>query len=92
MGGKYAIDLHKNGIDYITYLIGKLPANTKYVYYICTTSAQRLRSWSNIVQMLYKCFVFAGCYEDATSMLTDRYNHCSNPSSVGLSRDTSALI
>ena len=24
---------------------------------ICTTSAQRLRRWSNIVQMLYKCFV-----------------------------------
>ena len=24
----------------------------------CTTSAQRLRRWSNIVQMLYKCFVF----------------------------------
>ena len=22
--------------------------------------AQRLRRWSNIVQMLYKCFVFAG--------------------------------
>ena len=27
-------------------------------YNICTTSAQRLRRWSNIVQMLYKCFVF----------------------------------
>ena len=26
-----------------------------------TQSAQRLRSWTNIVQMLYKCFVFAGC-------------------------------
>ena len=36
------------------------PANTKHLYNICTTSAQRLRRWSNIVQMLYKCFVFTG--------------------------------
>ena len=35
------------------------PANTKHLYNICTTSAQRRRRWSNIVQMLYKCFVFA---------------------------------
>ena len=35
------------------------PANTKHLYNICTTSAQR-RRWSNIVQMLYKCFVFTG--------------------------------
>ena len=35
-------------------------ANTKHLYNICTTSAQLLRRWSNIVQMLYKCFVFAG--------------------------------
>ena len=34
------------------------PANTKLLYNICTTSAQRLRRWSNIVQMFYKCFVF----------------------------------
>ena len=27
---------------------------------MCTTSAQRLRRWSNIVQMWYKCFVFTG--------------------------------
>ena len=33
------------------------PANTKHVYNICTTLAQRLRRWSNIVQLLYKCFV-----------------------------------
>ena len=32
----------------------------KHLYNICKTSAQRLRRWSNIVQMLYKCFVFAG--------------------------------
>ena len=33
-------------------------ANTKHLYNICTTSAQRLQYGSNIVQMLYKCFVF----------------------------------
>ena len=32
------------------------PVNTKHLYNICTTSAQRLRRWSNVVQMLYKCF------------------------------------
>ena len=32
-------------------------ARTKHLYNICTTSAQRLRCWSNIVQILYKCFV-----------------------------------
>ena len=36
------------------------PANTKHFYNICTTSAQRLRRWSNIVQMPYNCFVFTG--------------------------------
>ena len=36
------------------------PANTKHLYNISSTSAQRFRRWSNIVQMLYKCFVFAG--------------------------------
>ena len=37
-----------------------LPANTKHLHNNCTMSAQRLRRWSNIVQLLYKCFVFAG--------------------------------
>ena len=32
-----------------------IPANTKHLYNICSTSAQRLCRWSNIVQMLYKC-------------------------------------
>ena len=36
------------------------PANTKHLYNTCTTSAQRLRRWSNIVQMLYNCLVFPG--------------------------------
>ena len=33
---------------------------TKHLYNICPILAQRLRRWSNIVQMLYQCFVFAG--------------------------------
>ena len=28
-----------------------------HLYNICTTLAQRLRRWSNIVQMVYNCFV-----------------------------------
>ena len=36
------------------------PANTKHLYNICTTLVQRLRRWSNIVHMLYKCFVVTG--------------------------------
>ena len=36
------------------------PGSTKHFYYICTMLAQRLRRWSNIVQMLCKCFVFSG--------------------------------
>ena len=35
------------------------PANTKHLYSICTTPAQRLRR-CNIAQVLYKCFVFTG--------------------------------
>ena len=36
------------------------PVNTKHLYSICTMLDQRLRRWSDVVQMLYKCFVFAG--------------------------------
>ena len=35
-------------------------ANTKHLYNIGTQPAQRLRRWSNTVQMFYKCFVFIG--------------------------------
>ena len=47
-----------------------LPVNTKHLHNICTTSAQRLRRWSNIVQMLYKCFVFTG-YTVMSAILFD---------------------
>ena len=43
----------------ITYM-PKASINTKHLYNICTTSVQRLRRWSNIVHILYKCFVFTG--------------------------------
>ena len=39
------------------------PADIKHLHNICTTSAQRLRRWSNIVQMLCKCFVLLGLEE-----------------------------
>ena len=44
------------GIDILNYI----PGTTNHFYKICTTLAQRLWRWTNIVQMLYKCFVFAG--------------------------------
>ena len=37
-----------------------VPANTKHLYNIYTTSAQRRRRWAGVAQILYKCFVFAG--------------------------------
>ena len=34
------------------------PANTKHLYNMFTTSAQRLERWSSIIRMLYKWVVF----------------------------------
>ena len=36
------------------------PVHTKHLYNICTMLDQRRRRWAGIVQMSYKCFVFAG--------------------------------
>ena len=36
------------------------PANTTHLYNICTMLDQRRRRWADVVQMLYKCVVFAG--------------------------------
>ena len=36
------------------------PANTKHLHNICTMLGQRRIRWADVVQMLYKCFVFAG--------------------------------
>ena len=32
---------------------GAYQANTKHLYNICTMSAQRLRRWADVVQMLH---------------------------------------
>ena len=36
-----------------------IPANTKHLYNFCRTLDQRRRRWADVVQMLYKCFLFA---------------------------------
>ena len=36
------------------------PVNTKHLYSICTMLDQRRKRWADVVQMLYKCFVFTG--------------------------------
>ena len=40
--------------------VHSMPVNTKHLWNICTMLDQRRRRWANIVQMLNKCFVFAG--------------------------------
>ena len=35
------------------------PVNTKHLYNNFTMLDQRRRRWADVVQMLYKCFVFA---------------------------------
>ena len=37
-----------------------IPVNTKKLYNICRMLDQRRRRWTDVAQMLYKCFVFAG--------------------------------
>ena len=39
---------------------GALPLNTTHLHNICTMLVQRRRRWADVVQMLYKCCVFAG--------------------------------
>ena len=41
-------------------IILQLTANTKHLYIVRTMLNQRQRRWADVVQMLYKCFVFAG--------------------------------
>ena len=52
----WAVIRHAMGGNYYT----EYPANTKHLYNICTKLDQRRRRWADVVQMLYKCFVFAG--------------------------------
>ena len=51
--------LYKN----ISALWGLNPANAKHLYNICTTSAQRLRRWFNIVQKNNVIQIFCVCWE-----------------------------
>ena len=37
-----------------------MPVKTKHLYNICTMLDQRRRRWADVVQMVYKCFVFDG--------------------------------
>ena len=43
------------------------PANTKHLYNICTMLGQPRRRWTYVVQILYKCFVFAGKSDEEKS-------------------------
>ena len=42
------------------------PENTKHLYHIYTMLVQRGRRWAGVVEMLYKCFVFARLPAQAT--------------------------
>ena len=44
----------------LSLITSEIPANTWHLYNICTMLDQRRRRWAYVVQMLYKCFVFAG--------------------------------
>ena len=45
-------------------------ANTKHLYNIATMLDQRLRRWSSIVYMLYKCVALAGLAGKTASFLS----------------------
>ena len=44
------------GADISVIALAKSPVNTKHLYNICTMLDQRRRRWSDVVQILYKCF------------------------------------
>ena len=55
------------GVAYLVYTThhherrgGRHTQYTQHIYNICTMLDQRRRLWADVVQMLYKCFVFAG--------------------------------
>ena len=50
-----------------------IPVNTTHLYNICTMSAQRRRRWADVVQLLYKWFVFA---EMAQQVNVNIHSHC----------------
>ena len=52
------IDIH-HGMMAPRGIINVNPVNAKHLYNICTMLDQRRRRWADVVQMLYKYFVFA---------------------------------
>ena len=44
-------------------LYSGFPVSTENLYNICTMLNQRRRRWADVVQKLYKCFMFAGLAE-----------------------------
>ena len=50
---------HKAGMSHCTRAT-ITPETQKKLYDISTMFSQRRRRWADVVQMLYKCFVFAG--------------------------------
>ena len=57
-----------------THLFSNFPANIKHLYNICTMLDQRRRRLADVVQMLYKCFVFAGLHCSYTIISNLIYN------------------
>ena len=47
-------------ITTVDVIFARYSLNTKHLYNICAMLDQRRRRWADVVQMLYKCFVFAG--------------------------------
>ena len=52
--------LHNYNIPIVRLWLSTPLVNTKYLYSICTMLAQRRRRLADVVQVVYKCFVFAG--------------------------------
>ena len=51
---------HTSLADVSVSQIAAVSVNAKHLYDICTMSDQRRRRWADVVQIPYKCFVFAG--------------------------------
>ena len=51
-----------HGNKQILLIIGlhDIPVNTTHLYNFCTMLCQRRKRWADVVQMLHKCFLFAG--------------------------------
>ena len=50
-------------VDLYYLYVATIPVNTKHFYNICTMLDQRRKRWADVLQMLYKCFVFTGKFK-----------------------------